>query len=159
MAGLQTAARVWDSLLEEGSKILYRVALALLKLHEPELLCQDNPGDLINCLRHCTQRCHDRDKLMKVRATFFPDAGRECGRDSWQPPSQIMQWVLTGWISMFWAVMANMMAWSAGVQGQTRHPCRNPQSRHHKQMHSLAFAAFDCLEFAFTRSALHAGGI
>lgn len=77
--GLQTAARVWDSLLEEGSKILYRVALALLKLHEPELLRQDNPGDLINCLRHCTQRCHDRDKLMKVSVPL-PLSNVQCAR-------------------------------------------------------------------------------
>lgn len=63
---LQTAARVWDSLLAEGTKILYRVSLALLKLYESDLLGIDNAGDLINHLRHCTQRIHDRDWLMKV---------------------------------------------------------------------------------------------
>lgn len=64
---MQTAARVWDSLLEEGTKILYRVSLALLKMFESDLLRKDNAGDLIGHLRLCTQQIHDRDVLMKVR--------------------------------------------------------------------------------------------
>ena len=65
---VQTTARIWDSLLEEGTKILYRVSLALLKLYESDLLAIDNAGDLINHLRQCTQQIHDQDRLMKVRA-------------------------------------------------------------------------------------------
>ncbi len=38
--------RVWDALFNEGSKILYRVALALLKQHEALLLSKDNAGGL-----------------------------------------------------------------------------------------------------------------
>jgi hypothetical protein len=53
-------------LLAEGTKILYRVSLALLKLYESDLLGIDNAGDLINHLRQCTQKIHDRDRLMKV---------------------------------------------------------------------------------------------
>ncbi len=63
---LQTAARVWDSLLGEGTKILYRVSLALMKLYEADLLLIDNAGDLISHLRQCTQQIHNRDRLMKV---------------------------------------------------------------------------------------------
>lgn len=36
----QTTARVWDTLLHEGPKVLFRVALALLKLGEATLLQQ-----------------------------------------------------------------------------------------------------------------------
>lgn len=57
---------MWDSLLHEGAKVLYRVSLSLLKLFEAELLRCDNAGDLINHLRQCTQQLHDRDRLMKV---------------------------------------------------------------------------------------------
>ena len=63
---LQTAARIWDCLLGEGTKILYRVSLALLKLYESDLLRIDNAGDLIARLRQRTQQLHDRDMLMKV---------------------------------------------------------------------------------------------
>jgi len=76
---LQTAARVWDSLLAEGAKVLYRVSLALLKLYEGDLLGMDNAGDLINHLRHRTQRIHDRDRLMKVGGHASSLAGKAFG--------------------------------------------------------------------------------
>lgn len=41
---LSTCLRVWDSLLLEGSKVLHRVALSLLRLCEAELRRQDNAG-------------------------------------------------------------------------------------------------------------------
>ena len=40
----ETVARVWDALFNEGPKILYRVALALLKVEEETLLKFDNAG-------------------------------------------------------------------------------------------------------------------
>lgn len=57
---------MWDALLNEGPKILYRVALALLKLHEPALLAQDNPGDLLRTIRRAVVDEYDRDELMSV---------------------------------------------------------------------------------------------
>lgn len=39
-----TALRVWDALLLEGPKVLYRVALAILAAVGPELLRIDNAG-------------------------------------------------------------------------------------------------------------------
>ena len=36
--------RVWDALFNEGPKILYRVALALLQMEEEVLLKLDNAG-------------------------------------------------------------------------------------------------------------------
>lgn len=40
----ETVARMWDALFNEGSKVLYRTALALLKSSEPALLACDNAG-------------------------------------------------------------------------------------------------------------------
>ena len=40
----ETVARGWDALFNEGPKILYRVALALLKVEEETLLKFDNAG-------------------------------------------------------------------------------------------------------------------
>ena len=63
---LQTAARVWDALLNEGPKVLFRVALALLKANEAMMLKQDNVGLLLREVRQAVTHMHDRDKLMKV---------------------------------------------------------------------------------------------
>lgn len=41
----ETVARIWDALFNEGPKILFRVALALLKLEEEALLRCDNAGE------------------------------------------------------------------------------------------------------------------
>ena len=60
--------RVWDALLSEGTKILYRVALALLKTHEDRLLAQDNAGYVQREMKLASAGMHDRDALMKVRA-------------------------------------------------------------------------------------------
>lgn len=48
----QTTARVWDALLHEGPKVLFRVALALLKLGEATLLQQVCLGG-VKRLRRC----------------------------------------------------------------------------------------------------------
>ena len=58
--------RVWDALLNEGTKILYRVALALLKTHEDALMAQDNAGYMQREMKLASARMHDRDALMKV---------------------------------------------------------------------------------------------
>lgn len=62
----KTAIRVWDALLLEGPKILFRIALALLKMHEPSLLATDNPGDVLRTIRMVSAGEFDRDELMKV---------------------------------------------------------------------------------------------
>lgn len=62
----KTAIRLWDALLLEGPKVLFRVALALLKMHEPSLLATDNPGDVLRTIRLVSAEEFDRDELMKV---------------------------------------------------------------------------------------------
>ncbi|GFR50695.1 hypothetical protein Agub_g12949 [Astrephomene gubernaculifera] len=47
----ESACRVLDALLGEGAKVLFRVALALLKAAEPELLRRDNPGEFMKCVK------------------------------------------------------------------------------------------------------------
>ena len=62
----ETAVRVWDALLHEGTKVLFRVALALLKLYEPALIAADNPGDLLRAARDAAGEEYDRDEVMRV---------------------------------------------------------------------------------------------
>ena len=60
--------------------MLFRVALALLKLHEPLLLAQDNPGELLRAARRVAAEAHDRDALMKVGWKRFGLGWRKEGR-------------------------------------------------------------------------------
>lgn len=62
----ETVARIWDSLLHEGPKVLFRVALALLKIVEHKLLLQDNPGEILRAARSCASEQFDRDGLMRL---------------------------------------------------------------------------------------------
>ncbi|GBF96307.1 hypothetical protein Rsub_09102 [Raphidocelis subcapitata] len=62
----ETAARVWDALLLEGPKILFRVALALLKSNEDALLSNGSAGELTLAARAAAAGAHDRDALMRV---------------------------------------------------------------------------------------------
>lgn len=48
----ETVLRIWDCLFFEGSKIIFRVALTLIKLHKKEILKCDELGDLITCFRN-----------------------------------------------------------------------------------------------------------
>ncbi|KAK2076058.1 hypothetical protein QBZ16_001394 [Prototheca wickerhamii] len=61
----ETAVRVWDALLLEGPKLLFRVALALLREAEPALLATDNAGDLLRAMRRSAAATHDREALMR----------------------------------------------------------------------------------------------
>ena len=58
---------MWDALLNEGPKVLFRVALAVLKTNEGVLLKQDNVGLLLREVRQAVTHLHDRDRLMKAR--------------------------------------------------------------------------------------------
>ncbi len=51
---IETTLRVWDCLFYEGSKILLRVALALVALNEKEILATTEFADLANKFQSCT---------------------------------------------------------------------------------------------------------
>lgn len=51
MKWLQTVLRVWDCLFNEGSKILFRVALTLIGLHRTEILSTTQFSELSDCLK------------------------------------------------------------------------------------------------------------
>mmetsp|Transcript_39485 Transcript_39485/g.75656 ORF Transcript_39485/g.75656 Transcript_39485/m.75656 type:complete len:424 (+) Transcript_39485:265-1536(+) len=62
----ETAARILDSVFQEGSKVLFRIALAILKLNEEALLTSAHMGDIVERLQRFTTHLHGRDRLMKV---------------------------------------------------------------------------------------------
>ncbi len=77
---MQSAMRVWDALLHEGPKVLYRMALALLKMNEEVLLQQDNPGFVLHELKRAAHATHNRAALMKVSQSWLAvrDANSGC---------------------------------------------------------------------------------
>ena len=62
----ETVARIWDCLLLEGPKILFRVALTIVKLCQKELLLAANPGDVLTIVRNTQNNFHDRSVLMDL---------------------------------------------------------------------------------------------
>lgn len=62
----ETAMRIWDILFNEGANVLFRVALAIFKINEDQLLAANHVGDIIRILRHTTHHAFDPDALLKV---------------------------------------------------------------------------------------------
>eukprot|EP00242_Pyramimonas_sp_CCMP2087_P015680 CAMPEP_0198203992 /NCGR_PEP_ID=MMETSP1445-20131203/7337_1 /TAXON_ID=36898 /ORGANISM="Pyramimonas sp., Strain CCMP2087" /LENGTH=521 /DNA_ID=CAMNT_0043875625 /DNA_START=375 /DNA_END=1937 /DNA_ORIENTATION=+ len=62
----ETAARVLDSVFQEGSKMLFRVALALFKLNEKALLETQHMGEAVQLMQRYTAHLHARDMFMKT---------------------------------------------------------------------------------------------
>lgn len=61
---LQTTLRIWDCLFYEGSKIVFRVALTLIKRNRENLLACQDFTDLAECFKGITKdsivlQCHD----------------------------------------------------------------------------------------------------
>jgi hypothetical protein len=67
-------SRVWDLFFIHGTIFLFRIALAILKLHEPELLECDSAAGLYAMLGQLPAGLWNADRLLKVRspALFLP---------------------------------------------------------------------------------------
>jgi hypothetical protein len=69
----QTVLRIWDCLFYEGSKIIFRVCLTLIKRNEVSLLQCNDFTSLAECFKEITRdslviRCHD---FMQVTALLL----------------------------------------------------------------------------------------
>ncbi|GJP71452.1 hypothetical protein CLOP_g2286 [Closterium sp. NIES-67] len=62
----ETTLRVWDVLFNEGAKVLFRVALALFKMNEAELMTAQHLGDVVEVLNRASSRQFDPDILLQV---------------------------------------------------------------------------------------------
>ena len=75
----QTVLRIWDCLFYEGSKVLFRVALTLIRHNQPEILMARSLMDVCECFKSITkgpftQDCHH---FMQV-GLFIPTAVNAC---------------------------------------------------------------------------------
>jgi hypothetical protein len=71
----QTVLRIWDCLFYEGSKIIFRVCLTLIKRNQVSILQCNDFSSLAECFKEITRdslvvQCHD---FMQVRSIFCKD--------------------------------------------------------------------------------------
>lgn len=62
----ETLLRIWDCFLLEGPKVLFRFALAILKLQEESLLSKSDTVSVMRQLKASTKLLFDVDNLMKT---------------------------------------------------------------------------------------------
>jgi hypothetical protein len=62
--------RIFDCYLLEGEKIIYRTALAIMKVNENELLNAKHFEDFMENLRNCTRNIKDIDQFLKIAFDF-----------------------------------------------------------------------------------------
>ncbi|KNE73069.1 hypothetical protein AMAG_17334 [Allomyces macrogynus ATCC 38327] len=63
--------RLWDTFFYEGSKILYRIALAVLKLIESDVIKLKDAMEVVQYIQTAPKRMTDVDKLMKAAFQRF----------------------------------------------------------------------------------------
>ncbi|XP_060522468.1 growth hormone-regulated TBC protein 1-A isoform X2 [Cylas formicarius] len=64
----ETVLRIWDCLFYEGSKIIFRVALALIKIHKDVILQTSDLSELMAVFRD--MKNHERTKLLILCVIF-----------------------------------------------------------------------------------------
>ena len=63
---IPTVLRIWDSLFLEGPKIVFRIAISFIRIHQEILLSQPNLSQLTLLLTHLQSNFLDQDKLMDI---------------------------------------------------------------------------------------------
>lgn len=63
---IETACRVWDCLWYEGSKTIFRVALAIFKLGEKQITSVSDPMDVFNIVQTLPRGLLDANELMEI---------------------------------------------------------------------------------------------
>ena len=63
---IKILVRVWDLVFFHGSTVMFRVALAMLKISEPQILSATNSADIFNILSVLPSKVEDVDELLKV---------------------------------------------------------------------------------------------
>ncbi len=73
----EVTLRVWDMFLNEGNKVLFRIAAALFKLHETKLMAVRDAGDLFNTLRSIGSDITDPEILISTAyKSYIPSNAR-----------------------------------------------------------------------------------
>ncbi|KAI8998250.1 rab-GTPase-TBC domain-containing protein [Gaertneriomyces semiglobifer] len=62
---IHTTLRVWDAFFYQGEKVLYRVALTLLKVHEDEIVHIEDPVHAWKFIKDIPSRHHNASRLLQ----------------------------------------------------------------------------------------------
>ena len=65
-SSFQTMIRIWDTFLYEGSKVLFRYAVAIFLYNQGDLLAEKNSIDIFNRLRSMCKEATDVKRLTEV---------------------------------------------------------------------------------------------
>ena len=109
---LQTVLRIWDCLFNEGSKILFRVALTLIKQHQDFILEASSVPDICDRFKQITKgdfvtECH----------TFMQASSGLLGLCKGSSSAPVPWLQSSGWLST-----SLPLACSLGAAGQLRWP-------------------------------------
>jgi hypothetical protein len=63
---IETVLRLWDNLFVEGSRILFKAALALFRIHSKEILNCEDSEEIYNVLRKMGNEAFDIEELISV---------------------------------------------------------------------------------------------
>ena len=63
---METTLRVWDSFFYEGSKTLFRIALAIFKVGEAEIRAVNDPMEIFQVVQTIPRRLIDASALMEA---------------------------------------------------------------------------------------------
>jgi hypothetical protein len=63
---IRVLLRVWDLFFCEGSVAIFRIALAMIRSHEPQLRELQNSADIFNALSDLPRTIHEVDELLDV---------------------------------------------------------------------------------------------
>lgn len=74
---VETLFRVWDVFFVEGHDVLFRVALAIIKLNETELVACEGVSELFKVVSGMTGRLWSADKLIALQHGYKGIVGRE----------------------------------------------------------------------------------
>jgi len=76
--------RIWDCFLCEGSKVLFRFAIGIIKINEKNINQLGGSTAIFNYMKNMTQRLHDVNELVKVSFAGinpFPSKAIKLGRE------------------------------------------------------------------------------
>lgn len=77
----EVTLRIWDMFLNEGSKVLFRIAAALFKVYEKDLLAVKDAGDLFTALRKVGKDVVDADILIAAAYKSYQPINPAIARD------------------------------------------------------------------------------
>lgn len=84
----EVALRVWDIFFNEGDKVLFRIAIALLKIHEAEIFGAKDTSSLFMQLKDIGKNIIDADYLIGIAyKTIRLD--KTSSKETMQPPSSL----------------------------------------------------------------------